>query len=175
MSPDCPAIVAEEAGAPGLQAPQATCAAGARSDQLHPMLTAAAVRSRGRDGRDSPPPQGLGEGKWVALARALEPCRTQPPACLLSLPAHPRAQAWVSWRSLGRRPQSTSYPTLPLMTTTPLTVCWMGPLTVTHWQLVAYGRGLLPTNGWAGPLMVTHWQLAAVGGAWCQPTAEQDH
>ena len=77
---------------------------------------------------------------------------------------------------------------------------WAGPPTVTHWQLVTWGRGPLtnqwlsrttnghsltvgrlgegstavPTNGWARPPTVTHWQLVAWGRGpiWHQPRAE---
>ena len=57
---------------------------GAKSHTLHPMKTATAMRSQRRGwGRESPPPQGLGLASWVALERALEPCRTQLPACFL--------------------------------------------------------------------------------------------
>ena len=49
----------------------------------------------------------------MALARVLEPCRTQPPACSLILPAYPSAQGQVSWRSPGRRPRYAFYLTLP--------------------------------------------------------------
>ena len=171
MSPDCPAIVAEEAGAPGLQAPQATCAAGARSDQLHPMLTAAAVRSRGRDGRDSPPPQGLGEGKWVALARALEPCRTQPPSLFPEPPSSPKGPSLGelevprektpihllphsppgdhhSTDCLLNGPVNSHSLTVGCLREGPAANQWLSRTTNGH-SLTAgrCGRGLVPTNG----------------------------
>ena len=43
--------------------------------------------------------------QWVALGKALEPCRTQPSACSLGLWAHWLAQGW---RAGGQRPGSTS-------------------------------------------------------------------
>ena len=61
----------------------------------------------------SPLPQGLGEGSD-------KPCRTQSQACSLGPPSPPLAQGWVSWRALGRRPESASYLTLHLMTNTQL-------------------------------------------------------
>ena len=70
--------------------PQATQMEGARSHNLRPMQTATAIRSQ-RWGweRGSLLPQSLG----LALARALEPCRTQPPACSLGPPRSPAVLA----------------------------------------------------------------------------------
>ena len=59
-----------------------------------------------------------GSSQWVALARALEPCRKQPRACSLG-PSSPISPGTVSWKVLGRRPGPTSYLMLHLRTTTP--------------------------------------------------------
>lgn len=59
---------------------------------------------------------------WRAWVRALESSRTECTACSLSLPAYQLAQGWVGWRASRRRPESASYLTLHLMTTTPLTL-----------------------------------------------------
>ena len=45
----------------------------------------------------------------VRSGRALEACRTEPPACSPGpSPAHPLARGWVSWRIPGRKPRSAS-------------------------------------------------------------------
>ena len=79
------------------------------SHRLWPQQTTSAKRSQ-RQGwrRGSPMPQHMGQCWWVALVRALEPRRTQPPAYSLGPPAHPLAKGWVSWRASGRRLGSTS-------------------------------------------------------------------
>lgn len=68
--------------------------AGARSCRLRPRQTEDAEVAEGAKGA------GMGErfttalrpgcSQWAALEKALESCRTQPPACFLGLPAHPR-------------------------------------------------------------------------------------
>ena len=58
-----------------------------------------------------------GSSQWVALARALEPCRKQPRAYSLG-PSSPISPGTVSWKVLGRRPGLASYLTLHLTTTT---------------------------------------------------------
>ena len=56
----------------------------------------------GRRGRDrgevsiAPRP---GPGQWVAVARALKLCRTQPPAFSPGPPAHPQARGWGAYSS----------------------------------------------------------------------------
>ena len=75
-------------------------------------------------------------------------------------PGHSRTQSWMSFKASRRRPDSASYLTLHLMTTTP-------PLTqsLPHWSLIDSNlwveQNVLLTNSWAGQLTVTHWQLAA--------------
>jgi len=64
-------------------------------------------------------PQGLGQGYWRALVRALEHYRMLSPVYSLGPPAHPLAQGWVISRPSKKRPQSASSLTFQLMTTTP--------------------------------------------------------
>ena len=66
-----------------------------------------------------------GQGQRAALVRAVEPCRTQPPACSLGPSAHLLARGQVSWRVPGRRPGAASYLTLCLVTTPSQTFCRM--------------------------------------------------
>ena len=85
----CPDAMAEGGRHPGPSCPRAlqdTQMAGARPPRLCPMDTAVAVRL-----------QRWGWGTWshgMALMRALEPCRTQPPACSLAPPA-PLEARWA--------------------------------------------------------------------------------
>ena len=177
----CPAIITDEAGRPGHNWPSGSSChpkqgmgnAGTPDCNLCRLLLLLGCRDR--DGGELH----CCQGQWVALVRALEPCRTEHPACSLGPPAHllPGGQ-WVCWKAPGRRLVSASYLTPHLTTTTP-TNCWLnGPLTVACWQLAPWGMGpIVPTNCWAGPLAVAHWQLAVcrLGPLWCQPMAEQDH
>lgn len=74
---------------------------------------------------------------------------------------HPLERGWMSWRAPGRRP-GWLLAHSRLMTTTPLAVRRMGPLTVTQWQLVTWGGAHCKADQWLnGPLTVTHWQLLA--------------
>ena len=145
-----PVVVAEEARCPGSNwpwAPQATQVAGTRSCRLWP-------RERGRCpyrqgwGRGSPSPQSLGRASRWSWWGLWSPTGHSPP------PLSP-SRSLVSWRAPGRRLESVSYLTLCLPGDHHSIDCWLTaePLTVTHWQLVAWGRGPLQQ----------------------QPMAEQDH
>ena len=63
--------------------------------------------------------------------RALEHYRIQCPVCSLGTREHLLAQSWMSFKASRRRPESASYLTFHLMTTTP-------PLTqsLPHWSLI---------------------------------------
>ena len=63
-------------------------------------------------------PQGLGQGYWRALVRALEHYRMLSPVYSLGPPAHPLAQGWVISRPSKKRPESASSLTFQLMTST---------------------------------------------------------
>ena len=69
------------------QALQATLRAGAGSCRLHPMQTPLPLCYRHRDGGEVSSCSRPEPRQWEALARALKPCRKQPPAvpriCLL--------------------------------------------------------------------------------------------
>ena len=79
------------------------------------QTAAAAMLQRQGRGRGSL----LGQGPWAALARALESCKTQLPACFLGTPAHRLPRGRVSKRALWRKPGSTSYLTFHLRNTIP--------------------------------------------------------
>ena len=64
-------------------------------------------------------PQGLGQGYWRALVRALEHYRMSSPVYSLGPPAHPLAQGWVISRPYKIMRISASSLTFQLMTTTP--------------------------------------------------------
>jgi len=64
-------------------------------------------------------PQGLGQGYWRALVRALEHYRMSSPVYSLGSPAHPMAQSWVISKPSKRMPKSASTLIFQLMTTTP--------------------------------------------------------
>ena len=64
-------------------------------------------------------PQGLDQGYWTALVRALEHYRTSSPVYSLGPPAHPLAQGWVISKPSKSMPESSSSLTFQLMTTTP--------------------------------------------------------
>ena len=64
-------------------------------------------------------PQGLGQGYWRALVRALEHYRMSSPVYSLGPPAHPLAQGWVISRPSKRMPESASSLTFRLMTIIP--------------------------------------------------------
>ena len=64
-------------------------------------------------------PQGLGQGYWRALVRALEHYRLLSPVFSLGPAAHPLAQSWVISRPPKRMPESASSLSFQLMTTTP--------------------------------------------------------
>ena len=123
---------------------------------------------RGGDGGKVTAASRSGSGHWVALARALEPCRHSPSLFPGPL-AHPLAQGWGSWRASRRRLGSASHLILCLTTTTPQTISWKA---LTNGCSLTVGcLGVepteVPTNGWIGPLAVTLWQSAAVGRAHC--------
>ena len=87
-----------------------------------------------------------GSGQWVAPGEGSGACRTRPPTCFLGPSVHLPAGGQMSWRDPGRGPGSASYFTLPpddhhSPTTSPVTLCCAGPLTVAHGQLLACGRG----------------------------------
>ena len=117
-------------------------------------------------GRGSPTPQGLGQGQQVALARALEPCRTQPPACSLgpqSTPAGPRPG------KLERRIHVLPHcPPEDHHSTAPRLLAESSQLTVSPRQPVACGRGSLqcwPMTEQDRQTVSDSWLL--VGGAHC--------
>ena len=95
-------------------------------------------------------PQGLGQGYWRALVRALEQYRMSSPVYSLGPPAHPLAQGWVISRPSKRMPESASSLTFQLMTTT-ATFLNHSPKTP-----------FLTVTGGQGPL-------------WCCSIAEQDN
>ena len=64
-------------------------------------------------------PQGLVQGYWRALVRALVHYRMSSPVFSLGPAAHPLAQGWVISRPPKRMPESASSLTFQLMTTTP--------------------------------------------------------
>ena len=64
-------------------------------------------------------PQGLGQGYWRAIVRALEHYRMSSPVNSLGPPAHPLAQGWVISRPSKRMPENAASLTFQLMTTTP--------------------------------------------------------
>ena len=63
-------------------------------------------------------PQGLGQGYWMALVRALEHYRMLSTVYFLRPPAHPLSQGWVISRPSKRMPESASFLSFLLMTTT---------------------------------------------------------
>ena len=103
--------------------------------------------------------QGLGEGSWRALVRALEHYRMSSPVESLGPPAHPLAQGWVIPKPSNRM-LNLPLLTFQLMTTKP-------PFLISRpqYSLLDSKWGARPTvvliNSWAGQRMVTHWQLAA--------------
>ena len=75
------------------------------------------------------------------------------PNLFLGPSVHLPAGGQMSWRAPGRGPGSASYLTLPpddhhSPTNSPMTLCWAGPLTVAHWQLLAWGRGHYDAGQW---------------------------
>ena len=122
--------------------------------------------------------QGLGEGSWRALVRALEHYRMSSPVESLGPPAHPLAQGWVIPKPSNRM-LNLPLLTFQLMTTKPpfLISCPQYSLLDSKW-------GARPTvvliNSWAGQRMVTHWQLAACEWShlrhqkgWATPIAQE--
>ena len=69
------------------------------------VQTSAAIRwQRWGWGKGSPPATSRpGRVQWVALVRALEPCRTQTPAGFPESPCSSADLRPVNWRGLGRR------------------------------------------------------------------------
>jgi len=67
-------------------------------------------------------PQGLGQGYWRALVRALGHYRVSSPVYSLGPPAHPMAQGWVISRPSKRMPKSASSLTFQQMTNAPLSL-----------------------------------------------------
>ena len=63
-------------------------------------------------------PQGLGQGYWRALVRAVENYRMSSAVYSLGPPAHPLAQGWVISRPSKRMPESASSLIFWLKTTT---------------------------------------------------------
>ena len=100
-------------------------------------------------GRGSLLSQGLGQGEWETLGRALEPCRTQPQACPLDHPSSPSGQGQgTGWRALGRRPDHL----LPHSPSPHLHSAdsWLNPLTHRGSSAVPrlwQGTTTAPTNG----------------------------
>lgn len=107
----CPAIIAEGARCPGPNWPQAprppTLGEGPTDCGPGGLLLPGC--RRGGDGGEVHPASRPGPVQGVALARAVEPCRTQTPTCSLAS----LARGQVSWRVLGRRPGSLSSHSLP--------------------------------------------------------------
>ena len=152
----------------------------ARTRSLWPKQTAAALRlQRQRWQERYTTALRPGTSQWITLTRAVEPCRTQPPACYVGAPAHLLAQDQVNWGTPREPAEICLLPHFPpedhhstnrwlnyLIKGCSLTVggLWAGPTAV-------------PTNGWAGPLTVSHWQLVSWGQGplWHWPMAEQDH
>ena len=135
----------------GPQAPQATQVGGWGATSSHRLTQAdwcCYQVTETRTGERFTTALRPGPRQWVALLRALEPSRTQPPACSLGPPDHPLAQGQGTGLESPRKP---SHLTLPLMTTLS-TTHWLNHLTDPHWQLVTSGQGPLH----------------------CQPMAEQD-
>ena len=64
-------------------------------------------------------PQGLGQGYWRALVRAVEHYNMLSPVFSLGPAAHPLAQGWVISRPPKSMPESASSLTFQLITTTP--------------------------------------------------------
>ena len=111
------------------------------------------------------------------LTRALELCRTQPPACSLGpppSPAHLLAWGWVSRRSPGFCLLPHFPPDDHHSNHRPNCLTQDHSLTV---GCLWAGSTEVPINGWARPLTVTPWQLVAWGRAplWHWPMMEQDH
>ena len=88
--------------------------------------------------------QGWGRGSPLLKASAGPRWGPWSPAGC-SLEPQALTQAWVSWRAFRRRPESASYFLLYLMTTTPLTLCWIASLNAPHWQLLV-GRAHYVTD-----------------------------
>ena len=63
-------------------------------------------------------PQGLGQGYWRAIVRALDHYRMSCPVYSLGPPAHPLAKGWVISRPSKRMPENAASLTFQLMTTT---------------------------------------------------------
>ena len=95
-------------------------------------------------------PQGLGQGYWRAILRALEHYRMSSQVYSLGPPVHPLAQGWVISRPTKRMPESASSLTFQLMTTT--------PTFLNHFPKTTF----LAVTGGQGPL-------------WCWSIAEQDN
>ena len=62
-------------------------------------------------------PQGLGQGYWRTIVRALEHYKISSPVNSLGPPAHPLAQGWVFSRPSKGMPESASSLTFQLRTT----------------------------------------------------------
>ena len=62
-------------------------------------------------------PQGLGQGYWRAIVRALEHYRMSSPVNSLGPPAHPLAQGWVISRPSKEMPEFASSLIFQLITT----------------------------------------------------------
>ena len=169
-----PVVIAEEARCPGSNwpwAPQATQVAGTRSCRLWP-------RERGRCpyrqgwGRGSPSPQSLGRASRWSWWGLWSPTGHSPPTSFpIQKPGElegPRKKAGIC---LLPHSLPAWWPPLHWL----LADCWTTnghSLTV---GCLGEGPTAAATNGWAGPLTVTHWQLLTWGRGtlWHQPMAEQ--
>ena len=111
-----------------------------------------------------------GPGQWVAADEGSGACRTRPLTCFLGPSVHLPTWGQMSWGPLGEAQDPPLTSLSRLTTTTPMTLCWAGPLMVAHWCLLGGGAITVLTNGWARPLTVAHWQLVAWGRGplWCQ-------
>ena len=128
----------------GPQAPRAAQGGGAGPTDCDPHKLLLILGHRDKDG-------GEGQHCFKAWAKAsgwpwwglLSPAWHSPQPVSL-VPHHPLAQdQGAGWRAQGSRQASTSYFTLHLMATVLLTAGWIKSLMVSHWQLVACGKGPL--------------------------------
>ena len=103
-----------------------------------------------------------GPSQWVASARALEPCGNTASSLFPGSPISPADQ--VSWRASGEKAKIHLLPDSPLEdhhSALHRHLTENQPLTVTHRQLVAWGRGHGGMDQWLSRATNCLWVTAA--------------